>query len=56
MPDIVSRAWEPDSDSDLESTNDVTQLYTYGELEDEWSDTMEMDIPESESMDKALTT
>ena len=38
LPDLVSRAWESDSDSDLESTNDVTELHTYGELEDEWPD------------------
>ena len=53
MPDLISRAWESDSDSDLESTKDVTELYIYGEMEDEWSDE-QMVLPESESMDEEM--
>ena len=43
---------ELDDESDLESAIDVTQMYRYGELENEWSETMEVEIMEEGAMDK----
>ena len=54
MPSLTQRAYESDSDSDLESTKDVTELYTYGELDDEWSED-QMVLQDSESMDAEMT-
>ena len=53
IPDRIQRAWESDSDSDKESTKDVTELYTYGEMDDEWFDDQVV-LQESGSMDDKM--
>ena len=48
MPSLHSYGSEIESDdeSDLDSAIDVTRLYIYGELEDDWSETMEEETME----------
>ena len=55
IPSLLSCDIESDSESDdesnLESAIDLTQMYRYGELEDEWSGTMEVEMMDEGTME-----
>ena len=52
LPYDIESDSESDDESDLESAIDVIQMYRYGELEDEWSETMEEEIMEEGTMEE----
>ena len=56
MPSLQSYGSDTESDgaSDLDSAIDVTLLYRYGELEDEWSETTEEETMEELNMYEIL--
>ena len=56
MPSLASYGSDTESDdeSDLKSVIDVTRLYRRGELEDEWSETMEEETMEELDINEIL--